>query len=179
MHDGHWNAGVFTINEDRWLPPPKEVKRHKKEGRTNKWKSMKKKLKTLSSSSEKSRAKLSCLSDRSGSSYILDCFSTVISGLAPSTLLPPYHAYTPHTPTPFHSHTLSHSSSSPLEVDENGPQLLLESEPCLKSAAEEGGGGMKWIDATSKREKRTLARIYLCFLEICMYYYLFIHLSAK
>lgn len=162
-------------------PPPKEVKRHKKEGRTNKRKSMKKKLKTLSSSSEKSRAKLSCLSDRSGSSYILDCFSTVISGLAPSTLLPPYHAYTPHTPTPFHSHTLSHSSSSPLEVDENGPQLLLESEPCLKSAAEEGrgGGGMKWIDATSKREKRTLARIYLCFLEICMYYYLFIHLSAK
>lgn len=118
---------------------------------------MKKKLKTLSSSSEKSRAKLSCLSDRSGSSYILDCFSTVISGLAPSTLLPPYHAYTPHTPTPFHSHTLSHSSSSPLEVDENGPQLLLESEPCLKSAAEEGrgggGGGGNEVDRCNEQKR--------------------------
>lgn len=180
MHDGHWNAGVFTINEDRW-PPPQGSKKAQKRREDEQTEKHEKKLKTLSSSSEKSRAKLSCLSDRSGSSYILDCFSTVISGLAPSTLLPPYHAYTPHTPTPFHSHTLSHSSSSPLEVDENGPQLLLESEPCLKSAAEEGRGGgeMKWIDATSKREKRTLARIYLCFLEICMYYYLFIHLSAK
>lgn len=157
-------------------PPPKEVKRHKKEGRTNKRKSMKKKLKTLSSSSEKSRAKLSCLSDRSGSSYILDCFSTVISGLAPSTLLPPYHAYTPHTPTPFHSHTLSHSSSSPLEVDENGPQLLLESEPCLKSAAEEGrGGGGNEVDRCNEQKREENVGQNISLLSWDLYVLLFIH----
>lgn len=157
-------------------PPPKEVKRHKKEGRTNKRKSMKKKLKTLSSSSEKSRAKLSCLSDRSGSSYILDCFSTVISGLAPSTLLPPYHAYTPHTPTPFHSHTLSHSSSSPLEVDENGPQLLLESEPCLKSAAEEGrGGGGNEVDRCNEQKREENLGQNISLLSWDLYVLLFIH----
>lgn len=154
--------------------PPKEVKRHKKEGRTNKRKSMKKKLKTLSSSSEKSRAKLSCLSDRSGSSYILDCFSTVISGLAPSTLLPPYHAYTPHTPTPFHSHTLSHSSSSPLEVDENGPQLLLESEPCLKSAAEEGRGGNE-VDRCNEQKREENVGQNISLLSWDLYVLLFIH----
>lgn len=157
-------------------PPPQGSKKAQKRREDEQTEKHEKKLKTLSSSSEKSRAKLSCLSDRSGSSYILDCFSTVISGLAPSTLLPPYHAYTPHTPTPFHSHTLSHSSSSPLEVDENGPQLLLESEPCLKSAAEEGrGGGGNEVDRCNEQRREENVGQNISLLSWDLYVLLFIH----
>lgn len=83
--------------------------------------------------------------------FVPNCFSTVISGLAPSTLLPPYHAHTP--PLLFHSHTLSHSGSSPLEVYGNGPQLLLESEACLKSEVKEGRG-KKWGGWRTRAKER-------------------------
>lgn len=103
----------------------------------------------------------SCFSDCSISSCIPDCFSTVISGLAPSTYLPPYHACTP--PLLFHSHTLCHSSSGPLEVYGKGPQFCLSRDRPVKSQRLVWRRVRKSEKLTEKRKGK------LAFLRLCMH----------
>lgn len=170
MHDGHWNAGVFTINEDRWLPPQgskKAQKRREDEQTEEHEKKIENTFKQLWKIESKVKLLIWSLRLLLYSWLFFHCHIW-LGSLHTSPTIPCIH--TPHP----HSFPLSHSSSSPLEVDENGPQLLLESEPCLKSAAEEGRGGNE-VDRCNEQKREENVGQNISLLSWDLYVLLFIH----